>query len=1108
MGGGGPVTERSTASMAATQGANVPRAGMVATVRNRRGVVSSVAPFDTPEGRLHLVDVEYHDSEAPLAESLLWEREVGTRLLEPTAAPDVAADDPMPHDDLAALVRACRWTARTPFLDPDATGPVDRLPISSPFHGAVQIEDFQLVPLLKALRMPRVSLLLADDVGLGKTIEAGLILSELLLRRRVRRVLVLTPASLRQQWKEELWSKFSLDFEVVDLQATERLRRQLGLDANPWRSFSRVIASYHYLKQADVLEQFRAASRLEAGGARLPWDLLIVDEVHNLAPASFGEESDVCRMLRQVAPLCEHRLFLTATPHNGYTRSFTGLLEVLDPVRFSQTDELGDAERKRVEEVLVRRLKREINARSASPRFCERLPPEALLLDLDPAERELSAAFSAFRKKVQAITGRAAHSRHLAGSFAVEILGKRLLSGPFTFAESWQRTAAGFAETVAATDSEVLASRRALADETADDREAESRGRAAAAAVGAWLKPLAPQLAAEIAALDAALARLGLAPDGFSLDRNPGADSRYARLRQLIGARLRQGGSWRDEERLVLFTEYKTTLDYLLRRLRADFGDPLRMLCLYGGMGEAGDTGRNFDLGREEIKAAFNDPDHHVRVLVATDAASEGLNLQETARYLLHWDIPWNPSRLEQRNGRLDRHGQARDVQVWHFASNDDDDLRFLAHVVRKVDAIREDLGATGEVFDEATRRRLIEGENLASVQADLDARLAAAQSRVEIPRDACATPAELGGRADLAADLEAIASELDFDPEALHRTLDTAMAIGVGRPRLSDPDATGRSRFVQPVPPSWMPVVDDTVRLPGERGVLGALPALAFDPQTLVVSAGGRPVFRPRRDTLLVHLGHPLLQRALVSLSRLRFPGGSERGASRWTVRRGGVPAGCEALVVLHLEELAVNELRESFHHWVRTVRLPVAGGAVGDPLPHVPARALRQPAGTVAPGDAGLARELWLDLERDLRKWLSGRARVLGESLRAQLAADLERAAAHESKRFQIREKEVSTRIADNTMKKLERELEALRVARRQGVLFAEQAAELDRDLAEREAEVERRRRHYEEVRAQLQRERERVLRHLLPARFTLRGEPQVFPLAVEIVLPGGAA
>ena len=133
-------------------------------------------------------------------------------------------------------------------------------------------------------------------------------------------------------------------------------------------------------------------------------------------------------------------------------------------------------------------------------------------------------------------------------------------------------------------------------------------------------------------------------------------------------------GSWKPDERLVVFTEYKTTLDYLLAPTSrpAIPDNEERFLSLFGGMD---------DTQREQIKERFNDPDADVRVLVATDAASEGLNLQSTARYLLHFDCPWNPSRLEQRNGRLDRHGQARDVYVHHFASDEDADLKFMAYL-------------------------------------------------------------------------------------------------------------------------------------------------------------------------------------------------------------------------------------------------------------------------------------------------------------------------------------------------------------------------------------------------------------------------------------------
>lgn len=317
---------------------------MLATVRNRRGIVSAVEPFDGPEGRVHLVTLEYTDGDGVREDRLIWEREPKPGLVSSGTLPRVTDLPPMPHGDFDALVRATRWSALTPFLAPeDSRRAVEEPATTSPFHGAVEVDDFQLVPVLKALRMPRISLLLADDVGLGKTIEAGLILTELLLRRRIRRVLILCPASLRTQWQEEMKQKFSIDFDPVDREETHRLRRSMGMDANPWRTYSRIVASYYYLRQPDVLEDFLAFCRNSGNQAQLPWDLLIVDEAHNLSPAPFGEDSDLSKMLERIAPYFEHKIFLTATPHNGHTRSFTGLLERLDPMRFTQSSELKGA---------------------------------------------------------------------------------------------------------------------------------------------------------------------------------------------------------------------------------------------------------------------------------------------------------------------------------------------------------------------------------------------------------------------------------------------------------------------------------------------------------------------------------------------------------------------------------------------------------------------------------------------------------------------------------------------------------------------------------------------------------------------------------------------
>jgi len=1119
---------------------------MLATVRNRRGMVAAVEPFDAgPEGRLHLTTVEYLDADGQaLEDHLVWEREPGARLLEPTSPPDVLGAGPMVPHEFDALVRATRWSAVTPFIDPDGeAGPLDRLPFSAPFHAAIQVEDFQLVPLLKALRMPRVSLLLADDVGLGKTIEAGLILTELLIRRRIRRVLIICPASLRLQWKSEMQEKFSLPFDVVDRAETHALQRQLGLDANPWRTYGRVITSYHYLKQADVFESFRAASRMQDDSPHLPWDLLIVDEAHNLSPAAYGEDSDLAAMLRNLAPYFEHKLFLTATPHNGHTRSFTGLLQSLDPVRFTQTGELTPNERARVQDVLVRRLKREVNAHTSPPRFGERTV-KAIPLDLDPKEQMLSAAFQEFRKRVRSLVSARSKSERLAGAFAVEVLGKRLLSCPVAFAESWDRYMEGLQQEERASDAEIRAAEKAYREETGDDRENEGRTAHAARMVGAWLIPLAADIDDEIADLDRALERLGLRPNRDQVASTPqpagwmpAADSRFDALVRWIDEHLRTAaGEWRDDERLVIFTEYKTTLDYLERRLRERYlgaataargaataaspaGPPSagappagagtaaptaaaaanRIRVLFGGM---------TDPVREEIKAAFNDPADPVRILVATDAASEGLNLQETARYLLHWDIPWNPARLEQRNGRLDRHGQARDVFVYHFTTKDDVDLRFLGYVLGKVNDIREDLGSAGEVFDAAFQRRFVEDEDENQVREELETALDQVEGRATVEGD---TRIDLGS--EEAAKMQALAAELDLEPSCLKATLEVALGMGGGgvTGRLDGPDADGRYRLSPPFPQQWADLIDDTLRLGGDgngAGAKGALRKLLFDPQGFVDDVGGRPVFRPRRDTVLLHVGHPLFRRALATFARVRFPG-SQHEASRWTVRRGWVPDGTDALLLLTLEELAVNELRETFHHWVRTVTLPISGGSLGPRLPHLPAHDLQMP-GEVALDGVAVARDLWIDIEPEVAAFLKEEAARLTEELQAAVAAEYETERGREEERYRSRQGEVSRLIQEQTFARLEREIAQLRQDQLRGTLFdnEERLADLERSAKEKQEEIDRRRRHLDELQHQLRTERDRVLTHILPKRYALRGEAQVFPIAVEVWLPEGAA
>lgn len=1079
-----------------------PREGMMAVVRNRRAMVTAVAPFDADEaGRFHLVDVEYTDGLGVEADQVLWEVEPGAEVLEPAALPKVGDSPPMDPREFDAMVRAARWSALTPSL-PFSGLAEDRPALAAPLYGAIYPEAYQLVPVLRALDMPRVALLLADAVGLGKTIQAGMVLRELMLRRRIRRILVLCPAALRTQWRDEMQDKFALPFDVVDRPQTLKLQKELGVDANPWRTHERIIASYHYLKQPDVMEQFRSAAEPGDDG-RLRWDLLVVDEAHNLAPASFGADSDLSKMLQRIAPWFEHRLFLTATPHNGHTRSFSGLLEALDPVRFTRKSELDEEDRRRVGEAVIRRLKSEINesytARNEPARFSERIVKALPSLHFGAQERSLHLAVRDFRRALRRAVRSAAPNDRTAAAFATEVLQKRLLSGPWAFGQSWLALVEGLGDEAATAEAVARAGAVAV-DDTDDDAEKESRQRHAGKVVGAWLRQWRDRVADEIAPVSDLVGLLGVTrvPPGLEpADQRAAvaeraakvkADARLRALEALIDERLRAGPTWRSDERLVVFTEYLATLDYLRARLRARYGDGDWLLTLYGGMNDA---------ERDGVKRAFNSPTHPARILIATDAAGEGLNLQRAARLLLHWDIPWNPGKMEQRNGRLDRHGQERDVEIFHFDSTDDASMQFLGKVLRKRSQTREDRVVTDAIFADAILAHFADEELAAAPDLDRTVRLAQA-ANADCADDLPAGVA-LPGAEDQAR-LEDLKAELDLSPASLRETLETALAVESSRPRLQE-DGRGRERLVHPVPALWQDLVDHTLR---EGGPAGPMLALVFDPAHYVQTRSGRPVYLPEPDSRLLHLGDALYHRVMSTFARYRFPGGPT-AATRWTVRTGGVPEGADALILLTVEELGVNELREPCHHWVRTIALPVRGDVLGEPLPHAPPSAWSGPP-TV--GDRSAARDAWDDVGDDVKQRVVSLQHQLTSTLRQRIQQAGKVVMDAERKRFEKRRKELERAIGDNQLARIGKDAEKLREKARQVALFSEIDHALQKQLADLDAELALRKGHYEQVQHRLADEEARTLKQVLPRRYTLRGEARVYPIAVEVRVRGGVA
>ncbi len=821
---------------------NVPEPGQFVRVRRRHWQVRDVHPsvIEPRRGLHHKVALE---SMEPLAFGdkleLIWEREVHREVYDELALPRPTGENWDPYARFEAFLHAVRWSAGSLL---------GSLPLQSPFRGAIRLREFQLEPLLMALQMPRVNLLIADFVGAGKTIEAGLVMQEMIARQRARRILIVCPASLQRQWADEMLEKFGLEFHVVDREYVQLMRREYGVHVNPWSAHPRLVTSMDFLKRSEPLRTFRESLGGGRRGILKDWDLLVVDEVHNAAPAgrrSYVEDTDRTRMLRDVLPHFEHRLFLTATPHNGYTESFTALLEMLDPQRFSRgpVKDRKTFERHR-DAVMVRRVKEEIIDDLGRRIFPERVIDPPLRVTLEGDEKQL---FDELRAYAEATKERAEgdQRRKHAVRFAMAMLKKRLLSSTHAFAESIAVHETHLRPAEEADEQVMRELEKRLGDDLDDDEERRRLEEEGMAEASAFF---------EAAAEDHR--RVGRMRE--LADRLRGQPDTKARvLLDWIRAHLLEGKHW-GRERLVLFTEYKDTLDYLRGIFDAQgWGERLEMI--WGGL----------PLGRrDKIKEAFQAEESTVRILLATDAASEGLNLQAHCRYLIHYEIPWNPNRMEQRNGRIDRHGQpSPEVFCHHFVYTNNEDQRFLDVVVEKVRTQRDDLGAVSEVVAREVSRAMLgetgevrdDPERTRLQREDLRGELASVEERRELMRRQAREAREALSKAR---------ETWRLSPEAMRRVVHQALLLE-GHPGLA-PVAQGV-------------LADNAFRLRScpwrdvRSGLLdgkGRPLDLVFDPAL----AWGEDE-RMRKGIALVHLDHPVMRRALARFRAGVWSTGSEDG-------------------------------------------------------------------------------------------------------------------------------------------------------------------------------------------------------------------------------------
>ncbi len=363
-----------------------PHAGDIARVRHRQWLVERVTP---PPADHHatLVDLVCLDDDAQGDRlQVLWELELGARVLQPEAhgLGEITHIDPPRH--FAAYFHALKWNSVT------AT---DAELFQSPFRAGIELLNHQLTPLRKALALPRANVFIADDVGLGKTIEAGLIAQELLLRQRVEFMLIVCPASVCLQWRDEMQKRFGLQFEVMSRAFIGRRRQERGFATNAWSTHTRFIVSHQLLRRPEYRDALlqQLAERAGDGGFRAKRSLLILDEAHVAAPASsqkYAVDSSITEVIRDLAPRFENRLFLSATPHNGHSNSFSALLELLDPQRFTRGVKVaGSTGRAQLDAVMVRRLKEDLRQLKVA-KF-----PLRRLVELELTHDDASAAWTA-----------------------------------------------------------------------------------------------------------------------------------------------------------------------------------------------------------------------------------------------------------------------------------------------------------------------------------------------------------------------------------------------------------------------------------------------------------------------------------------------------------------------------------------------------------------------------------------------------------------------------------------------------------------------------------------------------------------------------------------
>ena len=616
----------------------------------------------------------------------------------------------------------CKLTFADPALSYDGDGRLLRLGLQAyslgiayefdPYFGLSISRVDPLPHQLEAvyenlLKLPSVRFLLADDAGAGKTIMAGLLVRELKLRGLLERILVVCPANLSFQWQRELKEKFDEKFLVLK---GSDIRDQFGV--NQWMEQKQIITSLDLAKRTEILPGLR----------QVHWDMVIVDEAHRMSARDETHKSQRYKLGELLRDSSDHVLLLTATPHKGDPQNFTLFLQLLDRDAYADVSSIHEAMERRRAPFYLRRTKEAMvyfperqtdGAWAAKPLFTKRIPRTADFA-IDGPEFDLYQKITRFVKRQSA---RAAaeddNPRARAVGFLMSLYQRRLASSTYAMRRSLENRAKRLEEGLKRAQELVRTAPPDLPDlEELDEFEDAERERLERMLEAITLAGNAEQVRAEIAEL------LELAEEAKTVEGS-GGEAKLGHLRKIMQD---EGFFDRPDQRLLLFTEFKDTLDHLMDQLQA-WG--FIVGCIHGGMkpGSRDEPGSRLYTEQQFREGA-------IQVLVATEAAGEGINLQ-CCHILFNYDIPWNPNRLEQRMGRIHRYGQRYDCLIFNFVATNTIEGRVLQRLLDKLQEIRNALdddavfNVVGEVLPSAHVERVLRDYYAGKMgDADLEERL------------------------------------------------------------------------------------------------------------------------------------------------------------------------------------------------------------------------------------------------------------------------------------------------------------------------------------------------------------------------------------------------